>query len=122
MFPPFISDIRTRARLRASYGRGLSVLSSGSLLPRPPEQSAFPLSLDRALNLTRTQASGADVNMLRRTVYKSLDTLDIRFEGAVGADVRVRHGDAKGYALAAKLALCHDDTSYLVGFHCFLHV
>ena len=70
------------------------------------------LYLDRALDLTGAQASGADVNMLRRTVYKSLYSFHVRLEGAVSTDVRVRHGDAKVDALATELALCHSDTSY----------
>lgn len=66
---------------------------------------------DRALNLAGAQAAGANVNMLRSSVYHSLNALDIGLEGAVGTNVRVRHGDAEIDALAAELALCHNDTS-----------
>lgn len=69
-------------------------------------------SLNRALNLAGTQASGADVDMLRSPVDQRFYAFDIGLEGAVGTDVRVRHGNAEIDALAAELALCHSDTSY----------
>lgn len=69
-------------------------------------------SLNRALNLAGTQASGADVDVFRGSVDQRFDAFDIGLEGAVGTDVRVRHGNAEVDALAAELALCHSDTSY----------
>lgn len=42
-----------------------------------------------ALNLAAAEAASADVNMLRSTVYDSLDALHIGLPNAVGASVGV---------------------------------
>ena len=109
MVPPFFSDVH--ACVHATYGRGLSGCSDCIYIPTVGNDRFVPRILDRALNLAGTQASGADVDMRRSTVDQSFNTFDIGLEGAVGTDVRVRHGDAEGNALAAELALCHSDTS-----------
>ena len=58
-------------------------------------------------NLTRTQATGAGVNTLRRSVHNCLDTLNVGFPSPVGTSVRVRNANAEGNVLTAEIALCH---------------
>ena len=60
-----------------------------------------------ALNLSAAEATGADINMLRLTVYNSLDALHIGLPCTVGASVGVRNFDSKGNVLVTELALCH---------------
>ena len=62
---------------------------------------------DRAGNLARAQATGAGVDVLRRTVYDSLNTLHIGLPGPVGTPVRVGHLNAEGNALATVNAFSH---------------
>ena len=58
-------------------------------------------------NLAGTQAAGAGVDVLGRTVYNSLNTLHVRLPGAVRPTMRVGNLDAEGNALATTIALCH---------------
>ena len=110
MFPPFISDILACAVRRLAAE---DYPSCFRLIFIPTAETiGSSLYLDRALDLTGAQASRADVNMLRGSVYERLDSFHVRLEGAVSTDVRVRYGDAKIDALSAELALCHSDTSY----------
>ena len=63
--------------------------------------------LDSADDLAGTQAAGADVDMSRNAVHKSLNAADIGLERSVGADVGVRHIDSEGNALTADFTLGH---------------
>ena len=60
-----------------------------------------------ASDLTAAQATGAHVDVLRRTVHYGLDALDIGLPCAVGTSVRVADLDAEGDTLLAKFTLCH---------------
>ena len=64
----------------------------------------------RALYLTGTQASGADVDMARRTLDNCLDALYVGLPCSAGCSVGMGYLVAEGYALAADLTLCHCET------------
>lgn len=68
--------------------------------------AAISLS-DCAGDLTRAQATGAGVDVLGRTVYNSLYTLNVRLPRTVRPPMRVGNLDAKSNALATAFALCH---------------
>ena len=63
------------------------------------------------LDLSRTKATGANVNSLVCTVNYSLNPTDIRLPGSVGLAVGVRYVVSKNNALTADTALSHFDTS-----------
>ena len=63
--------------------------------------------LHSAGDLTAAQAACACVNMLRTSVHDRLDALHIGLPSTVGTPVGVRHLNAKGNALVAKLTFCH---------------
>ena len=84
--------------------------------PRKTEKSPSPLQdrlvsghvqLQRAGNLAAAEATGADVNMLRSSVYDGLDALHIRLPGTVRTSVRVAYFDSECHVLITKLTLCH---------------
>ena len=58
-------------------------------------------------NLAGTQATGAGVDILGRTVYDSLNALDIGLPAPVGTTMRMGNLDAKGHAFATTITLCH---------------
>ena len=58
-------------------------------------------------DLTRTEASGAHINVLGRAVDDRLDALHIGLPGTVGTAVRVGHLDAEDNALVAKFTFGH---------------
>ncbi len=62
---------------------------------------------DRSGYFVGTQAAGAHVYRLVRTVVNHLDTSDVGFPGPVGLSVRVRHIAAEGNALSADITFCH---------------
>lgn len=63
--------------------------------------------LQSAVNLTRAQATGAGVDILGGTVYNSLNALNIGLPSTVRTTMRMRNLDAKGYAFATTITLCH---------------
>ena len=67
----------------------------------------FVLKSDRSGYFTGTQAPGTNIYMAGRAIDDRLNTLDIGLPGTIGTPVRVRHLNAEGYALVAKLALSH---------------
>ena len=64
-------------------------------------------SSDGAGYLAGTNAAGAGVNILGRTVYHSLNSSYIGLPGPVGSSMRMGNLDAKSYTLTADIALCH---------------
>ena len=70
--------------------------------------------LHRAGDLAGTEAAGAHVNVLRRTVHNRLHALDVGLPGAIGAAVRVGHLNPECDTLAAEITFGHDLTSSLV--------
>ena len=64
-------------------------------------------TLHRAGDLAGTQATGAGVNPLRRTVDDGLDALDIGLPSAVRTSVRVGYANTECYTLAAEITFCH---------------
>ena len=62
---------------------------------------------DRSGYFVGTQAAGAYVDRLMRTVVNHLDTSDIGLPGPIGLSVRVRHIAAEGNALSADFTFCH---------------
>lgn len=62
---------------------------------------------DSAGNLTRTQATGAGVNLLGRTVDDSLHAFDVGTPRTIGASVRVRHFDTERNSFTAEITFCH---------------
>ena len=69
--------------------------------------NSIPNVSHSAGDLTRTEASGADIDMAGGPVHDRLDALHIGLPSTVGAPVGVRHLNAKGNALVAKLTFCH---------------
>lgn len=67
----------------------------------------YIVELHRTGDLSGTQATGAGVHSLGRAVDDRLHTTDIGLPGTVRPSVRVRHANAEGHALAAKIAFCH---------------
>ena len=63
--------------------------------------------LHSAGDLTRTEASGAHVHVLGRTVYNRLDALHVGLPGTVGAAVGVGDMDTEHNALIAKFTFGH---------------
>ena len=63
--------------------------------------------LHSAGDLTAAQAASASINMLGTSVHDRLDALHIGLPSTVGTPVGVRHLNAKGNALVAKLTFCH---------------
>ena len=63
------------------------------------------------LDLSRTKATGANVNSLVCAVNYSLNPTDIRLPGSVGLTVGMGNVMSKGNALTADAALSHFDTS-----------
>ena len=64
-------------------------------------------SLDGAGYLAGTNAAGAGVNVLGRTVYHSLNSSYIGLPGPVGSSMRMGNLNAESYTLTADIALCH---------------
>ena len=63
--------------------------------------------LHSAGDLAAAQAASACVNVLGTSVHDRLDALHIGLPSTVGTPVGVRHLNAKGNALVAKLTFCH---------------
>ena len=63
--------------------------------------------LHSAGDLTRTEASGADVDVLGSTVHDRLDALHIGLPGPIGAAVGVGNLNAEHDALIAELTFGH---------------
>ena len=63
--------------------------------------------LDSAGYFTRTQATGAGVDVARSTIYNCLHTSYIWFPGSVGSSVRVRNLDTESNAFSADIAFSH---------------
>ena len=61
----------------------------------------------RTLNLTGTQATGANINTLVRSFNYSLHLADVGLPGSVALTVGVGYGVAERYTLTANTALCH---------------
>ena len=79
-------------------------------MKKRPGQTARTLILlasDRSGDFAGTQAPGTNIYMARRTIDDCLDTLYIGLPGTIGTSVGVRHLDAEGDTLIAKLALSH---------------
>ena len=62
---------------------------------------------DRAGNLTRTQATGAGVNLFGRAVYNSLNAFDVGFPSAVRATMRVGNLNTESNTFAAEITFSH---------------
>ena len=58
-------------------------------------------------DLAAAEATGAHVDMLRSTVYNSLDALDVGLPGTVGTSVGMADLNTECHAFFAKFALCH---------------
>ena len=69
--------------------------------------TALLITSHSAGNLAAAQTTGACVDMLGGTVYKSLDALDVGLPCTVGTSVGMAYLDAEGYSLIAKFTLCH---------------
>jgi len=67
----------------------------------------FDAVLHSAGDLTRTEASGAHINVLGRTIHDRLDPLHVGLPGPVGAAVGVGNLVAEHNALAAKITFRH---------------
>ncbi len=65
----------------------------------------------RALDLTGTKATGADIHCLMRTVDNCFHATDIGFPSSVGLAVGVRYVVSERDAFSANAAICHFDTS-----------
>ena len=65
------------------------------------------LCLHSAGDLTRTEATGADVHMLGSAVHDRLDPLHIGLPGPIGATMGVGDLNAEGHALVAEVAFSH---------------
>ena len=70
--------------------------------------------LHRAGDLAGTEAAGAHIYVLRRTVHNRLYALNVGLPGAIGTPMRVRDLDAEADTLAAEITFGHDLTSSLV--------
>jgi hypothetical protein len=74
-------------------------------------ETAFSLGRVRlqlsALDLSRTKATGANVDGLGRTVDNGLNAADVCLPGSVGLAVRVGNVVSEDDALAADFTLCH---------------
>ena len=76
----------------------------------PPERKrliSLSRRLHRAGDFARTEAVGAHIDVLGRTVDDCLDPLDVGLPGTVGAAVRVGHLNAENNALVAEFTLSH---------------
>ena len=58
-------------------------------------------------NLAAAETTGACVDMLGGTVYKSLNALNVGLPCTIRTSVRMAHLDAKSNTLIAKFTLCH---------------
>ena len=67
----------------------------------------FNLLSHSAGDLTRTEAAGANVHVLRAAVDDRLDALHIGLPGTVGTTVGVGNLNAEGHVLAAEITFCH---------------
>ena len=63
--------------------------------------------LDSAGYFTRTQATGAGVDVARSTINNCLHTSYIWFPGSVGSSVRVRNLDTESNTFSADIAFSH---------------
>jgi hypothetical protein len=73
---------------------------------QPFSSQSTPKKLS-ALNLSRTKATGANVDGLVRAVDNCLYAADVCLPGSVGLAVRVGNVVSKDNALAADFTLCH---------------
>ena len=74
---------------------------------RPENGALFIVEHLSALNLTGTQATGANINSLVRSFNYSLHLADVGLPGSVALTVGVGNGVTKGYTLTANTTLCH---------------
>lgn len=65
---------------------------------------------------TGTQATGAGVDMLGRTIHHDLHAADIGLPGSVGTSVRMGLTNTKNHRFAADFTLCHVCTSFKRAF------
>ena len=65
------------------------------------------VQLDRSGDLTGTHTPGTNIHMAGGTVNDCLHTLHIGLPRTIGTPMRVGNLNTEGYALIAKLALCH---------------
>lgn len=63
--------------------------------------------LDRAGHFIRTQATGAGINVARRSVNDCLYTLYIRFPSSVRTSVRMGNLNSESDTFSADVAFCH---------------
>ena len=89
--PMLCGDRRNRSKEKKGPAKGWSLFTN----------------LHSAGDLTRTEASGAHINVLGRAVDNRLDALHIGLPRTVGAAVRVGHPDAEHNALIAKFTFGH---------------
>ena len=74
---------------------------------RPENGALFIVEHLSALNLTGTQAAGANIDSLVRSVHNRLDAADVGLPGSVALTVGVRYGVTEHNALATNTTLCH---------------
>ena len=67
----------------------------------------FLCKLDSAGYFTRTQATGAGVDVARSTIYNCLHTSYIWFPGSVGSSMRVGNLNTESNAFSADIAFSH---------------
>ena len=70
----------------------------------------------RALYLTRTQATGADINGLNAATNDRLYAANVGLPGSVGLAVGVGNIMTEGHTLAAEFTLCHETTPPIWSF------
>ncbi len=63
--------------------------------------------LDSAGYFTRTQATGAGVDVARSTIYNCLHTSNIRFPASVRSSMRMRNLNTESNAFSADIAFSH---------------
>ena len=98
--------MKTGAFLHLRY----AVLKTGRKKPRVKTRGfseCLNIRSHSAGDLTRTEASGADIGVSGSAIHDCLNTLDIGLHSTVGTTVRVRHLDGERNALVAEFTFGH---------------
>ena len=65
------------------------------------------VKLHSALNFAATEATGANIDVLRSSVYHCFYALNVGLPCTIGTSVGVRNLNTEGNALVTELAFCH---------------
>ena len=124
--PPFFVPKKQKSRPQAAFRLAVWVCSRSRSIPKEQKRrepgfaklptsnlteldcsTSYLTSSNSSSHLAGTNAAGAGVDVLGRTVHHSLYSSYIGLPGPVGSSMRMGNLNAKSNTLTADIALCH---------------